>query len=161
MNHMLQDEKKNTVIAFLLICLALIVFPFIVHGYWLRVVTGIFMFATITCALNFIAGFAGYAAFGNVVFMGIGAYTTAILMVKTGVPWWIGVIAGAVLSSAFAILLGLPILRLKGHYFAIATLGLAEATKALVQNLNITEGNSGLYLPMPNISLDASYRFFY
>jgi branched-chain amino acid transport system permease protein len=156
------DEKKNTVIFFLLICLALILVPFVVQGYWLRVVTGIFMFATITCALNFIAGFAGYAAFGNVVFMGIGAYTTAILMVKAGVLWWIGVIAGAVLSAAFAILLGLPILRLRGHYFAICTLGVNEAVKqfTLIWE-NLTEGGMGITLPLSSLEINVFNNLIY
>jgi len=156
------DENKNSVIAFLLICLALIVLPFIVQGYWLRVVTSVFMFATITCALNFIAGFAGYAAFGNVVFMGIGAYTTAILMVKTGLPWWIGVIAGAVLSAMFAIMLGLPILRLRGHYFAICTLGVNEATKQLVLIWEgLTEGGMGITLPLSPLEINVFNNLIY
>ena len=148
------DEKKNNIVAFLLICLALIILPFIIQGYWLRVVTSIFMFATITCALNFIAGFAGYAAFGNVVFMGIGAYTTAILMVKAGLPWWIGVITGGVLSALFAILLGLPILRLRGHYFAICTLGVNEAMKQFTLIFeDLTEGGMGITLPLSSLDI--------
>jgi len=53
------------------------------------------------------------------------------------------------------------VLRLRGHYFAIATLGVAEAMKALVQNLEITEGNSGIYLPMLNLSVKGQYYFFF
>jgi branched-chain amino acid transport system permease protein len=157
----MQEAKKNIVI-FLLLCLGLIIFPFFIGGYWLRVATGIMMFATITLALNFIAGFAGYAAFGNVVFMGIGAYTTAILMVKAGIPWWIGIIAGGLLSSLYAVLLGLPILRLKGHYFAIATLGVNEATKqfTLIYR-DLTEGGMGITLPLTSLSINAFNNLVY
>jgi branched-chain amino acid transport system permease protein len=157
----MQEAKKNIVI-FLFICLGLIIFPFFIGGYWLRVTTGIMMFATITLALNFIAGFAGYAAFGNVVFMGIGAYTTAILMVKAGIPWWIGIIAGGLLSSVYAVLLGLPILRLKGHYFAIATLGVNEATKqfTLIYS-DLTEGGMGITLPLTSLSINAFNSLVY
>jgi branched-chain amino acid transport system permease protein len=157
----MQEAKKNIVI-FLLICLGLIIFPFLIGGYWLRVTTGIMMFATITLALNFIAGFAGYAAFGNVVFMGIGAYTTAILMVKAGIPWWIGIIAGGLISSLYAVLLGLPILRLRGHYFAIATLGINEATKqfTLIYR-NLTEGGMGITLPLTSLSINAFNNLVY
>jgi branched-chain amino acid transport system permease protein len=158
----MSQETKKTVIVFLLVCLGLTVFPFFIGGYWLRVVTGIMMFATLTLALNFIAGFAGYAAFGNVVFMGIGAYTTAILMVKAGIPWWIGIVAGGLLSSLYAVLLGLPILRLRGHYFAIATLGVNEATKqfTLIYR-DLTEGGMGITLPLTSLSISAFNNLVY
>jgi branched-chain amino acid transport system permease protein len=159
---MLEPEKKSGITIFLLICIGLIGFPFFMQGYWLRVVTSIMMFATITLALNFIAGYAGYAAFGNVVFMGIGAYTTAILMVKAGIPWWIGVLSGAVLSGLYAILLGLPILRLRGHYFAICTLGVNEATKqfTLIWE-SLTEGGMGITLPLTSLQIQDFYTLIY
>jgi len=159
---MVQSESKTNIITFFVICLALIIFPFVIHGYWLRVVTGIFMFASITVALNFIAGYAGYAAFGNVVFMGIGAYTTAILMTKAGIPWWLGVLAGGILSVLFAILLGLPILRLRGHYFAICTLGVNEAIKQFTLIFEgLTEGGMGITLPLTKMSISAFYNLIY
>jgi branched-chain amino acid transport system permease protein len=159
---MLEPEKKSSITIFLLICIALVVLPFFMQGYWLRVVTSIMMFATITLALNFIAGYAGYAAFGNVVFMGIGAYTTAIFMVKAGIPWWIGVLSGAVLSGLYAILLGLPILRLRGHYFAICTLGVNEATKqfTLIWE-SLTEGGMGITLPLTSLKIQDFYTLIY
>jgi branched-chain amino acid transport system permease protein len=159
---MVQSESKTNIITFLVICFALIIFPFVIQGYWLRVVTGIFMFASITVALNFIAGYAGYAAFGNVVFMGIGAYTTAILMMKAGIPWWIGVLAGGILSVLLAILLGIPILRLRGHYFAICTLGVNEAIKQFTLIFeDLTEGGMGITLPLTKMSVSTFYNLIY
>ena len=102
------------------------VLPLFIEGKWIRVASSIFMYAIITGALNIIAGFAGYAAFGRIVFFGIGAYTTAMLMLRAGFPWWSGVLVGGVLAAIFAVLVGLPILRLRGHYFAIATLGINQ-----------------------------------
>jgi branched-chain amino acid transport system permease protein len=157
----MQQAKKN-IIVFLLFCLALIIFPFFIGGYWLRVATGIMMFSTITLALNFIAGYAGYAAFGNVVFMGIGAYTTAILLVKVGIPWWVGIFAGGLLSALYAVLLGLPILRLRGHYFAIATLGVNEATKQFTLIYSgLTQGGMGITLPLSSLSINAFNNLIY
>ncbi len=112
-------------------------------------------------AWNIIGGYTGYASFGNVVFFGIGAYTTAILMEKAGLNFAIAFITAGCGAALFAIMIGLPVLRLKGHYFAIATLGVAEAMKALVQNLEITEGNAGMYLPMLNLSVKGQYYFFF
>ncbi len=120
------------------------------------------MFSIITSALNFIAGYTGYAAFGNVVFLGIGAYTTAILMLKAGIPWWIGIVAGGVLSALYASLLGLPILRLRGHYFAICTLGVNEATKqfSLIYE-DLTGGGMGITLPLTRMEVNAFYNLIY
>ncbi|MFZ0451656.1 MAG: branched-chain amino acid ABC transporter permease [Desulfatiglandaceae bacterium] len=119
------------------------------------------MFAIMASAWNIIGGYTGYASFGNVVFFGIGAYTTAVLMEKAGLNFAFAFIAAGMGSALFAIIIGLPVLRLHGHYFAIATLGVAEAMKALVQNLEITEGNSGIYLPMLDLSVKAQYCFFF
>jgi branched-chain amino acid transport system permease protein len=104
--------------------------------------------ATLAQAWNIIGGFTGYASFGNSVFYGLGTYGTAIAMAQFGLPFWIGLVLGAVLAMLCALLLGLPILRLRGPYFAIATLGLSAAMGALVANLDIAGANVGLILPL-------------
>jgi branched-chain amino acid transport system permease protein len=106
------------------------------------------MFATLAMAWNIIGGFAGYASFGNVVFFGIGGYTVAVLMAKSGWPFWPALIIAALFGAAFAAVFGLPILHLRGHYFAIATLGLAEGTRELVLNMrSVTGGGAGITIP--------------
>jgi branched-chain amino acid transport system permease protein len=83
-------------------------------------------------------------------------------MVELHQPFIVGVIAGAILATLFAILLGFPILRLKGHYFAVATLGLSEATKELVTNLDkITKGSEGISLPIIPGDVKVIYAAFY
>lgn len=137
------------------------ILPFILNNYNLRTGTDILIYAILASSWNIIGGYTGYADFGTIVFFGLGAYTTAICMMTLGFGFFPSMVLSGLFSGIYGYVLGLPILRLRGHYFAIATLGLAEATQALVQNLNITEGNSGMYLPIPNLSIDASYRFFY
>ena len=151
--------KKNIFIVILLIIGLLI--PFVTNNFVLRFATDILIFAIMASAWNIIGGYTGYASFGNVVFFGIGAYITAILMNLMNMNFFIALILSGLGGGIFAFLMGLPILRLTGHYFAIATLGVAEAVKALVQNLEITEGNGGMYLPIMNLSVNASYKFFY
>lgn len=135
--------------------------PLFLGNFTLRTATDILIYAILASSWNIIGGYTGYASFGNVVFFGTGAYAAGIAMTVLGLGFFPALLLGGLASGGFGFLVGLPILRLKGHYFAIATLGLAEATKALVQNLAITEGNSGMYLPIPDFSVDASYRFFY
>lgn len=127
--------------------------PFVLTGYWVRVLTDIFMYAILAQAWNLIAGYAGYPAFGNVVFFGTGAYTTAILMMKAHLPFLPSLLAGGVFSLLYASVLGPPVLRLKGHYFAIATVALDLATREVVFNMTgLTGGGSGLTLPLSPLS---------
>ncbi len=133
--------------------------PFTGDAAALHTWTFILMFAVLAQSWNFIGGFTGYSAFGNVAFFGIGAYTTGLLL-QAGQPFWLGLVAGALVAGAFAFLLGLPVLRLKGHYFAIATLGIAEALRELVTVRDLGGGGGGLMsLPLP--SLAAYVSFFY
>ena len=121
--------------------------------------TLIVMFMVLAQSWNFIGGFTGYSAFGNVAFFGIGAYTTGLMLLGNQ-PFWLGLIAGALVAACFAFLLGLPVLRLRGHYFAIATLGTAEALREFVTVRDVGGGGGGLMsLPLP--SLNSYVGFFY
>jgi len=122
--------------------------PFSLTGYWVRVLTGMFMYAALASSLNIIMGYTGYTDFGNIVYFGIGAYATGLLVKIASVPLPLAMVLGALLCSLFAAVLGLPILRLRGHYFAIATLGLSQAMRELVKNMEITGGGAGFSLPM-------------
>ena len=116
------------------------------------------------CALlmNVIAGYTGYPAFGNVVFFGLSSYCTALLSLHyPDLPFWCTVLAGAALSPLLALLVGPILLRLKGHYFAIATLGLNEMVREIVSNMTIAGGGSGLSLPLTPWSAAANAIIFY
>jgi branched-chain amino acid transport system permease protein len=141
--------------------LVLILVPLVSNNFLIRFWTDILMFAVMASAWNIIGGYTGYASFGNVVFFGIGAYVTAILMEKADLHFGLAFPAAGFFAAVFAVLIGLPVLRLKGHYFAIATLGVAEAMKALAQNLDITEGNAGIYLPVLDLGIRQQYLFFF
>ena len=108
------------------------------------------LLAVLAQGWNIIGGYAGYASFGNSTFFGLGAYGVAIAMVQWNMPFWVGMVFGAVMAVAFAVLLGLPVLRLKGHYFAIATLALAQVVAAIVSNIPLFGENIGLVLPPLN-----------
>jgi len=158
---MAQKGTVTRTAAFGLLVIIGVAIPFFSGNFIIRFFTNALMFAVLASAWNIIGGYTGYASFGNVVFLGIGAYVSAVLMEKGGIPFWVAFPASGVGAAVFAVLIGLPVLRLKGHYFAIATLGVAEAMKALVDNLDITEGNSGIYLPMVKLSVKSQYIFFY
>ena len=113
-----------------------------------RTVSAIFMFVALAQAWNIIGGFTGYASFGQVVFFGIGGYFTAVAMSHWGVNFWVSLVVSGLVAAAFGALIGLPLLRLKGHYFAIATLGVAEGMREVVTNVpGLTGGGAGISVP--------------
>lgn len=109
---------------------------------------GVLLMATLAQGWNIIGGFTGYPSFGNSVFYGLGAYGVGIAMAQFHLPFWVGLLAGLALGVVFAGVLGMAVLRLKGHYFAICTLGLAFVMTAIVSNLQIAGSNIGLVLPL-------------
>ena len=127
---------------------ALAVVPFTLSPVIVQFGISTLLLAVLAQGWNIIGGFTGYASFGNSVFYGLGTYGTAVAMVKFELPFWLGLAIGAVVAVAFALLLGLPVLRLRGHYFAITTLALSEAVAAIIANLDITGRNTGLILPL-------------
>ena len=136
--------------------------PFLVGRYSLRFLTSIVMFAGLAVSWNIIGGLAGYFSFGHAVFFGIGAYAVAIAMTKAGLPFWVGLGLAAVVATTFAVVIGLPVLRLKGHYFALVTLGIGEVVRGIVSNLTtLTGGGGGLSLPIYPGGIDVIYRTFY
>lgn len=108
------------------------------------------LLAVLAQGWNIIGGYTGYASFGNSVFYGLGSYGVAIAMVQWHLPFGVGLAFGVLLAVVFALLLGVPVLRLRGHYFAIATLALAGVMAAIVSNVPLAGQNIGLVLPPLN-----------
>ncbi len=122
--------------------------PGIVSAFMVQFLINLFMMAILAESWNIIGGFTGYASFGNVAFFGIGAYTTGVLLTRVEIPFAVALPAAGIVAMLFAAAVGLPILRLKGHYFAIATLGVAETMREVVYNLEFTGKGTGLVMPI-------------
>jgi branched-chain amino acid transport system permease protein len=135
--------------------------PAFLDAYWMRVITYALMFAGMSAALNITAGFIGYPAFGDVVWFGLGATVTGTLMVTASWPFAAAVPVAVLVCAVIAALVGPPLLRLRGHYFAIGTLALNFATLAVVRNLEVTGGSLGLALPLAEGSVESTGRLFY
>ncbi len=96
---------------------------------------------------NLLGGFAGQVSFGHATFIGIGAYTTMLLYLDLGVPPWLGLIIGGVLAMVLALPIGLICFRLRGPYFSLATLAVAEIVRLVVLNWeSLTAGPMGLQI---------------
>jgi branched-chain amino acid transport system permease protein len=126
-----------------------IVLPwFFPSAYYYRIGALVFIFALAVVGLNLLMGFAGQVSLGHAGFLGIGAYSVAIGPVYFGMPSWLSLFAGAALSGIVAFLVGRPILRLKGHYLAVATLGFGLLVAIVLSNeAGWTGGPDGMSVP--------------
>lgn len=122
--------------------------------------TFIVMYIVLAQGWNIIGGFAGYAAFGNVAFFGIGAYTVALTL-ERNLPFWLGLALAVGFAAVFALIVGLPVLRLRGHYFAIATLGVAEALGEFAASKDVGATAGEISLNPPPINYQISNNLFF
>src|SRR6266571_6306786 len=133
----------------LLIAAIVVVLPLVVPStFYLRIGALVFIFALAVIGLNLLMGFAGQVSLGHAGFMGIGAYAVAIGPTHLGVPSWLSFMIGAALSALVAFAVGRPILRLKGHYLAVATLGFGLLLAIVFTNeARFTGGPDGMAVP--------------
>jgi branched-chain amino acid transport system permease protein len=131
--------------------------------YALRIGTTACLYATLALSWSVVGGFAGYPSFATAAFFGFGAYATGVLL-GIGVPLMFAILAAMLSASLLAGLLGAVLLRLRGHYFAIASLSLVEVLRELVNNAtDLTGGGMGLNIPLvagSSILADAVFFFY-
>ncbi|MEU0808101.1 branched-chain amino acid ABC transporter permease [Streptomyces sp. NPDC005970] len=137
-----------------------VVFPFTQNkASYTELGVNILIFATVALGLNIVVGLAGLLDLGYVAFLGVGAYTAALVSgagsstIDLHLPFWAAIVAGAVVSLIFGVLIGAPTLRLRGDYLAIVTLGFGEIFRIVMLNLDGTSGPSVTNGPngIPNI----------
>ncbi|WP_180900684.1 branched-chain amino acid ABC transporter permease [Martelella soudanensis] len=135
--------------------------PVFGDNYILRLGTMFAMYAVLSQSWNIIGGYAGYPSFATAAFFGLGAYTGAILQ-GLGLAMPLAWAAAGLMAAAFAAVMGAAILHLKGHYFAIASLVLAEVLLEITTSwTSLTGGGMGLNLPIIRMSVSAQARLFF
>lgn len=131
------------------------------NNYLLRLATIMCMYAALAQSWNFIGGMAGYPSFATAAFFGLGAYASGVLQTH-GVPMVAAWGLAGLVALAFAAFIGGAILHLRGHYFAIASLIIAEMLREIVNTTpDLTGGGMGLNLPILRISVGAQAQFFF
>lgn len=130
---------------------------------YLHILILLYLYAYLTTSWNLVGGFAGVLPLGHATFVGIGAYTSTVLSLQYGISPWIGMLVGALLSSLVGVLIGLPTFKMRGAYFALATIAFAEGIRVMVENIDYLgpfqlNGPRGLQIPPLKTGL-ASFMF--
>ncbi len=142
---------------------ALAALPFIADNYILRLATTCFMYIALASSWNLVGGFLGYPSFATAAFVGLGAYGGAVLITHAGAPFPLAWLAGSLTAGLFALVVGPAILRLRGHYFAVASFVLASVLREIINDAtSLTGGGMGLNLPASAaLGVDTQTRLYY
>ncbi|MPZ32741.1 MAG: branched-chain amino acid ABC transporter permease [Rhodospirillales bacterium] len=155
---MTQREHLRNLALLGLLALGLLALPQGLSVYLTSFALFTMMYVVLALSWNIISGFTGYTSFGHVAFYGIGAYACAILVVDHGWSWVTTLFAGALVAGLVAVAIGYPVLRLKGPYFAIAMLGMAEGTRVVATVWDgLTHGGLGISFPSVENSTSTYY----
>ena len=128
--------------------------PLVVHnGYVMQILIMLAIYGILVLGLEIILGQTGLFSLGHAAFYGMGAYTSALLALRLGWPIWLATIGAMVTSALFGAAIGFPVLRLRGDYLAIATLGFGEIFGLITNNWNaltrVADGPAGHPAPAP------------
>jgi len=146
------------------LAVALVAFPFVANEYWLYLACLIAIHTASACGLNILTGYTGLVSLGQAAFMGLGAYTVAILETRLGTPFLLNIAAGGVVAMLGGVVVGIPSLRVKGLYLAIVTIAASVLAHFLFSNLAVTGGTGGLSIPpatLFGLALDTSFRLYW
>ncbi|EPD40248.1 branched-chain amino acid transport system permease [Delftia acidovorans CCUG 274B] len=142
----------------------LVLFPFMASDYWLYLACLVSINVASATGLNILTGYTGLVSLGQAAFMGLGAYTVAIVQARWGTPVLFNLLAGGFVAMLGGIVVGLPSLRVKGLYLAIATIAASFIAHFLFANLRLTGGTAGLTLQPATVfgvALDTSFRLYW
>ncbi|MGD0276524.1 MAG: high-affinity branched-chain amino acid ABC transporter permease LivM [Syntrophales bacterium] len=143
-------------------------FPFLFSPYQINIMSNALLYVMLGLGLNIVVGLAGLLNLGYVAFYAVGAYSYVLLNYHYGINFWLALPIGALLAAIFGVLLGFPVLRLRGDYLAIVTLGFGEIIRLILENWNqFSFGPSGIaHIPRPGffgleMNLEESAIFVY
>ena len=145
------NEKRFTLPGIVALTLFTLAFPHIFSMYQTTIMISALIYVMLGLGLNIVIGLAGLLDLGYVAFFAVGAYSYALLNLHYGITFWIALPLGGILAAIFGIILGYPVLRLRGDYLAIVTLGFGEIIRLVLENWNdFSFGPSGIAnIPKP------------
>ncbi|MBB5050720.1 branched-chain amino acid transport system permease protein [Afipia massiliensis] len=147
MSAFVASRRRQLITAFVVFALIALVPRLVTDVYMMNVLILTLLFAALSQSWNLLGGYCGQVSLGHALYFGIGAYATSILYVKFGITPWGGLLAGGIIAALIALALGYPCFRLKGHYFSIATIVIAEIGLLLFHNWDYAGAALGIQWP--------------
>jgi branched-chain amino acid transport system permease protein len=148
-----------------LFAVAVLAFPWFASPYWLNLANQIAIATTGALGLNILVGYTGQISMGQGAFMAVGAYSAGIFTARMGIPFWLSIPLAALVTALVGLVFGLPSLRLKGLYLAIATLAAQQIVEWLVTHwTGLTGGTEALVVPAPMLfgtRVNTDFRFYW
>lgn len=132
----LADSKANKYFLAVVLLVAFFIPQVISSPSIMQILILTLFYAYLTSSWNLVGGFAGVLPLGHSAFIGIGAYTSTILYLHFGLSPWLGMIVGGILAAIVGVIIGIPTLKLRGAYFALATIAFGEGIRVLVENID-------------------------
>jgi len=147
MTTFVASRRRQLIVALVVFALIALVPRLVSDVYMMNVLILTLLFAALSQSWNLLGGYCGQVSLGHALYFGIGAYATSLLYVKFGITPWGGLLAGGILAALIALALGYPSFRLKGHYFSIATIVIAEIGLLLFHNWDYAGAALGIQWP--------------
>ncbi|OJU15808.1 MAG: amino acid ABC transporter permease, partial [Afipia sp. 62-7] len=147
MTTFVAGRRRQLIVALVVFALIALVPRLVSDVYMMNVLILTLLFAALSQSWNLLGGYCGQVSLGHALYFGIGAYATSLLYVKFGITPWGGLLAGGILAALIALALGYPSFRLKGHYFSIATIVIAEIGLLLFHNWDYPGAALGIQWP--------------
>ncbi len=147
-----------------LFLLAAVLYPFLANDYWLYLACLVAIHVASATGLNILTGYTGLVSLGQAAFMGLGAYTVAVLENRYGTPFLFNLVAAGIVAMLGGMVVGIPSLRVKGLYLAIVTIAASFIAHFLFVNSGFTGGTGGLTVPPATLfgyALDTSFRIYW
>ena len=151
--------RARMVLVLAALTLALVVPAVVTLPYPRDVLIRIFLFAALAQAWNILAGYCGQISLGHAIFFGTGAYTSGLFVARDVGSPWLAMLVGAGIAVILSQLIGAPVFRLRGHYFAIATIAVGEIVHILAVNWEFIGAARGLYIPVKRPDSFVNFQF--
>jgi len=147
-----------------LLAVSLVLLPFVAGPYWIYMACLVAINVASATGLNILTGYTGLVSLGQAAFMGVGAYTVAVLEIRVGTPFFINLLVAGAMTASVGVIVGIPSLRVKGLYLAIATIGASMILHFVFAHWELTGGTRGLSMPPAHffgIALDQPHKLYW
>jgi branched-chain amino acid transport system permease protein len=154
------SSKRRNLILLSTISLFILIYPFIfTRAFYQHIMIMVFMYGLLAISWDVIGGYVNLFSFGQSAFFGIGAYTSTVMFLRWGINPWLGMLIGGCVSAMIGLFVSYPTSKLRGHYFAIATLAFLFVIQILLENWKFVGGAQGLTLPILQQSSIWKFQF--